>query len=405
MSVLTSVAQKAEIQNRFFYVDNNPYVSDVDKILISKVVDINSQFSSVTRWDDVIIANRSQIENQTTPIVQRGQYISFNTSLTSTNADQLQPTDDWTRITQNLVQNFQNGPTTGLQDPSVNKLSDPNVTNGYLDVLKRLFADICNLKYQSTAFNSTFFDTLINKAVANVDITTRYNGEPGVVDYETYLQFCQQNIVTLFGMPGTYNASQLQLFLIIYRPWLIAYYLVRLIRNTNDSVTTQKPRTLYMQSVLKIVFRLYLIQTYLVLKQLVTSNVGLDDLIDFEVQMLLSDIGSTSGDSPVVFSELGSILSEASFTNTNIRAVGSVLEQQKINLEKALSNDVSASSRLKNWTIVFWIVFALFVVVLGIGIAAIYLPDNKILSPISIYTSAIAILAIVIYWLVVAIKK
>lgn len=405
MSVQTSVAQKVDIVNSFFQLDNNPYVSNADKTLLSSVSDINAKFSSVTRWDDVIIANKIQIENQTTPIVQRGGYITFNTSLLSTNADQMKPSAAWTKITQNLVKNFKTNPITGLQDPAVNKLTQVSITNGYLDVLKHLFADICNLKYQSETFSSTFFDTLISHAVSNVGITTRYNGEPGVIDYQTYLQFCQQNIVTLFGMPGTYTAAQIQLFLIIYRPWLIANYLVQLIRNTSDSVKSVKPRTLYMQSTLVVVFRLYMVQTYMVLKQLLTSNVGLDDLIEFEVQMIQKDIGSADGATPAVFSELGSILSEATSTNKNIVAVGSVLEQQKINIEKALANDVAANSRLKNWTIVFWLVLVLFVLLLAMGITAIYLPDNKILSAVNIYVSAVAILAVVIYWLVIAIKK
>jgi hypothetical protein len=405
MSIQTSVAQKVEVSNNFFQLDNNPYISQADKVLLSKVVNVNSRFSSVTRWDDVIIANRAQIENQTTPIVQRGQYITFNTDLLSTNSDQLQASDAWTKIATDLVKNFKDSPITGLQDPSMNKLFDPTITSGYLDVLKRLFADICNVKYRSTTFNSTYFDTLINRAVKNVSIITRYNGEPGVIDHETYIQFCQQNIVTLFALPGTYTASQIQLFLIVFRPWLIANYLVLLIRNTSDSVTSTKPRTLYMQSVVTIVFRLYMIQTYMVLKQLILSNVGIDDLIKFEVERMLQDIGGASGTTPTVFSELGNILSEAKSTNSEIMAVGSVLEQQKINLEKALANDVAANSRLKNWTIVFWVVFVLFVLLLALGITAVYLPENQVISAVSIYVSGIAILAVVVYWLVIAIKK
>jgi hypothetical protein len=160
-----------------------------------------------------------------------------------------------------------------------------------------------------------------------------------------------------------------------------------------------------MQSVVTIVFRLYMIQTYMVLKQLILSNVGIDDLIKFEVERMLQDIGGASGTTPTVFSELGNILSEAKSTNSEIMAVGSVLEQQKINLEKALANDVAANSRLKNWTIVFWVVFVLFVLLLALGITAIYLPENQVISAVSIYVSGIAILAVVVYWLVIAIKK
>lgn len=407
MSTVTSLAQMVEIRNNVFQLDNNPYISAADKTLLSSVLDINSRFSTVTRWDDIIIATKQDIENQTTLIMQRDNdnYITFSKNLSTTTP---QPSQEWTRVTQNMVKNFRDNPVGGLTDPSANNLTNHVITDGYLNVLKSLFREICNLKYQNEDhFRPDYFDRLTNHIRDNTDVQININGEISYISYSSYLRFCKDVIAGVLGT-GTYTATTLQIFLIVFRPWLIATYLTKLIRNIQDSATTNKPRTLYMQSVLSVVFRLYIIQTYLILKQLLTTNVNLNGLIEYERNLLLKQSGGTEANNTqntVVFSELGNILTVATETNNKIMAVGSALEQQKINLEKALANDISATSRLNNWMIMFWVVFSLLVLILSLGAVTIYMPDNEILRAITIYTCSTALLAIIIYWLVLAIKK
>jgi hypothetical protein len=404
MSTVTSLAQLVEVRNNVFQIDKNPYISEADQILLRSVLNINSRFSSVTRWDEIIIATRTQIENQTTPMVQSGDYISFRQPITQYTP---QPSQDWTSVTTKLVTSFRSTPFRGLSDAGQNKLSNPDIPNGYLDVLKSLFTNICNSKYQSdSAFTSTYFDTLITDKIEKINVVININGEISVIPYDTYLILCQKAVVDIFAK--LYRAEHLQLFLVVFRPWLIVMYLSKLIRNTQDTAKTNKPRTLYIQTVLSVVFRLYIIQTYLVLKQLIINNVGLDDLISLELTLLRQETGGnreTVNAVPTVFSELGNLLNVASETNTNIVAVGSVLEQQKINLEKALANDLSANSRLNNWMIVFWLVFTILVLILALGGATLYLSDNQDLKSTTIYICSTALIAIIIYWLVVAVKK
>jgi hypothetical protein len=144
--------------------------------------------------------------------------------------------------------------------------------------------------------------------------------------------------------------------------------------NAYDAFAKDKPSGLMIQVISMFVFRVYILQTALLIMNVLSkTNAGsagltqMSNVIQFERSMINQMFDSNNDSS--YYSELTKMLQENKTNSASLKDTVLKLDMAKGNLEKAVTNDIIVNKELKKsfaWMYTWMSLFILTVVVLGV---------------------------------------
>jgi hypothetical protein len=333
------------------------FMNTQEKMIFNELVGIIDNFADRTGWNNIITATANTVKT-----MDINNLSSYNLPLQSGN-----PIGPWLQVSAAMYSDMQ--AQNDINIAKNNNLLNSGTQNAYLYMLLRVCNTALRIKGDIySAYSETTFQQWMTDINNNVSILS--NGSYKTLN--TYLLHVKSYIRTYANA----NDDQRRAFLFCYRPFLVALYISRFIMTTNayDAFAKDKPSGLMIQVISMFVFRVYILQTALLIMNVLSkTNAGsagltqMSNVIQFERSMINQMFDSNNDSS--YYSELTKMLQENKTNSASLKDTVLKLDMAKGNLEKAVTNDIIVNKELKKsfaWMYTWMSLFILTVVVLGV---------------------------------------
>jgi hypothetical protein len=341
----------------------SPYISQQDTTLLQQLLNIIQRFSSVTKWDTLILCTQQDI-NSYPDFTSTDSYFTIDKSTQPIEPGNLP--SGWQAIAGMIYVSMSS------KDGLMN--SNDMMTNitqmSYLNVFKELCTQVCNVK--GSFYNNNYFDSLIQQVNASAD--KKLN------KLEDFLLSCK-NVITKLR-ETTYSEYDKRVFIVCFRPFLIALFIINniFIKDVGASVNISKSDVLLVQYQAVLTFRVYMMQTMMLLLQLVypTTSANLTkvtSVIDNEINLVgkLVNVGSNDA----YFTQVATMLSENQQGSQKLYSMTSQIDNMKSNLEKAVVKQLSLVSQERRSFITMWVWISVMILFLAVCIVSVVITLKK----------------------------
>lgn len=340
------------------YTNFSTFMTPSERLLVGELCNIPQSFSNITQWDHCIFSTRDSIAAISLNPTSLYRIDNSNVSITSETLADVQ--NSWSKVGEAFYKSM-------LEKSSIavaanNSLLQSNTQLAYLDVLKELC--INNLVTKGyTQYNNNTFDPLITTLSNSVSIQQDDAGD-NFKTLTTYLGDCKKQIIGYTGLVQ----DDIKAFLGCFIPFLVATYIVGFIKTVDktSSLNDTKPTGFIPQIVAIFIFRLYLIQTSLVLVQVTpptkpSGRSALFNVANYEIDLMLKMLQTDLSNNSSYIGDIAVMLAQNRSKGESLDEITQRIVMAKANLDKAVANDQIINPSVKQSNIVKWIWIGTFI--------------------------------------------
>jgi hypothetical protein len=349
--------------------DSNPYLSAAEQSLSDEFFNIINKFSTATDWDQIIFTSiqdiKTGIPDYTNNTIPYSLQLKPDLTITQEMIDGKKSA--WSKIGSMTYSAMR-------EKDCINCIACANINekndlmsmctqSAYTDVFKKICLNVCNT-VTDKAYLDNKFDILINDILLTLSIVGSEQGQ-SYITLQNFLNNCKNKVYD----NDSYTLEDRKIFLVCFKPFLIACYIMSFIRinNVDEKVNQYKPSSLMIQLLACTAYRMYIIETILVLVQLTTStdasNMYL--IVNYEIQAILKMISNDSNEFSSLFKDLRELIQKNQDSSVELQKITTNLDAAKANLEKAVHADASLEGSLKksNMFVILWIVLVVCLII------------------------------------------
>ena len=370
------------------------FLDTEEKHLFYEIVDIIDNFSAKTQWDYIIFANETNALDLNTN--DTGSYNLATYDLGALGEADLNKAKDvvFSQVGKKVLTYMANN---GLNVASQNDLMSPEVQRAYLHTLFYICNEaIVQKEIKQTAGGTTQYSIdSWTQLVEFIFFNTTIKTHDGYKSLNTYLLDVKRAVVSYAGI----SERDKKIFLFFMKPALVGLYIMRFIRvttvNSQGGMLTsiaaenEKPNGFLIEVISMFVFRLYVVQTAMLLLK-VTANTeavsSLNQIIDAEKALITSMFDSSSENT--YYSQLNEMMKQNKISGEQLQDTVLKLQMARNNLEKAVNNDIMVNGAVKRSYAWMYTWMSLFIVTVVVLVALVLLADNEKRPAFFMYTFA-----------------